>query len=111
MSSKSNLQHEVGNLLALAAAMFILPAGSALAQEWTLDRDQRVEQPPPYSPFVDQHFPQQVFFGDTHHHSSYFVDSGMFGNAGTPIIPKQESMLQYEYAHLALKLGLKLRYR
>jgi hypothetical protein len=29
-----------------------------------------------------------------------------FGNAGTPITPKQSSMLQYEYARSALKLGL-----
>jgi hypothetical protein len=29
-----------------------------------------------------------------------------FGNAGTPITPKQDSMLQYEYARSALKLGL-----
>jgi hypothetical protein len=29
---------------------------------------------------VDQHFPQRVFFGDTHFHSSYSVDSGLIGN-------------------------------
>jgi hypothetical protein len=52
----------------------------ATAQEWTLDRDQLVEQPKPYSPFVDQHLPQQVFFGDTHFHSSLSVDSGLIGN-------------------------------
>ncbi len=52
----------------------------ATAQEWTLDRDQLVEQPKPYSPYVDQHLPQQVFFGDTHFHSSLSVDSGLIGN-------------------------------
>ena len=30
-----------------------------------------------------------------------------FGNAGTPITPKKKSMLQYEYARFALKLGLR----
>jgi hypothetical protein len=54
--------------------------GSALGQEWTLGKDQQVEQPKPYSPYVDQHFPQKVFFGDTHFHSSLSVDSGMIGN-------------------------------
>jgi hypothetical protein len=29
---------------------------------------------------VDQHFPQRVFFGDTHFHSSLSVDSGLIGN-------------------------------
>jgi hypothetical protein len=57
-----------------------VPGGSALGQEWTPDKGQRVEQPKPYSPYVDQHFPQQVFFGDTHFHSSLSVDSGMVGN-------------------------------
>jgi hypothetical protein len=52
----------------------------ALAQEWTLEKDQRVEQPKPYSPYVDQHFPQRVLFGDTHFHSSLSVDSGLIGN-------------------------------
>ncbi len=51
-----------------------------LGQEFTLDRDQVVEQPEPYSPYVDRHFPQQVFFGDTHFHSSLSVDSGLIGN-------------------------------
>ena len=37
-----------------------------------------------YSPYVGQNFPQRVFFGDTHHHSSYSVDSGMFGNTLGP---------------------------
>ena len=33
-----------------------------------------------YSPYVDQHFPRQLLFGDTHHHSSFSVDSGLIGN-------------------------------
>ncbi len=74
------VKHFVRNLLILSAVL----SCSALAAEWTLDEDQRVEQPKPYSPYVDQHFPQRVFFGDTHHHSSYSVDSGMFGNTLGP---------------------------
>jgi hypothetical protein len=39
--------------------------GVALAQDaGTPDKDQVVEQPKPYSPYVDQHFPQRVLFGD-----------------------------------------------
>ncbi len=70
----------VSNLLALTATLLVLPGGSALAQEWTLEKDQLVEEPKPYSPYVDQHFPQRVFFGDTHFHSSLSVDSGLIGN-------------------------------
>ncbi len=53
---------------------------AALGQEWTPDRGQLVEQPKTYSPYVDQHFPQRVFFGDTHFHSSLSEDSGLVGN-------------------------------
>jgi len=84
MKLQSKLHCIVSNLLALTAAVVVLPGGSALAQEWTPERDQLIEQPEPYSPYVDQHFPQRVFFGDTHHHSSFSVDSGMFGNTLGP---------------------------
>ncbi len=66
-------------LLATAFAAALL-SSTALAQEWTMDREQLVEQPKTYSPYVDQHIPQRVFFGDTHFHSSLSVDSGLIGN-------------------------------
>ena len=67
-------------LAVVAIASLAVLGGSAQAQEWTPDKSQQVEQPKPYSPYVDQHFPQKVFFGDTHFHSSLSVDSGMVGN-------------------------------
>jgi Protein of unknown function (DUF3604) len=33
-----------------------------------------------YSPYLDQGFPDRVYFGDTHLHTSYSTDAGMFGN-------------------------------
>ncbi len=30
-----------------------------------------------YSPYVGDHFPNRVYFGDTHLHSSWSTDSGM----------------------------------
>ncbi len=33
-----------------------------------------------YSPYPEQNFPNQVFFGDTHLHTSYSTDAGLFGN-------------------------------
>ena len=71
----------------LLLPIFLLPGSPALGAEkgqekwYTVpEKGKQVEQPAAYSPFVDQYFPQQVFFGDTHHHSSYSVDSGMIGN-------------------------------
>ncbi|MEE9270959.1 MAG: DUF3604 domain-containing protein, partial [Candidatus Krumholzibacteria bacterium] len=63
----------------MAVVAIAVLGGSALGQ-LTPDKDQLVEQPKPYSPYVDQHFPQRVFFGDTHFHSSLSVDSGLIGN-------------------------------
>ena len=37
-----------------------------------------------YSPYPDENFPNRVFFGDTHLHSSYSSDAGMLGNTLGP---------------------------
>jgi hypothetical protein len=73
------------SLLALGATLLFLLAGSALAQDTgTPDKDKVVTPPKPYSPYVDQHFPQRVLWGDAHHHTSYSVDSGVIGNTNDP---------------------------
>ena len=33
-----------------------------------------------YSPYLDSGYPQRVFWGDTHLHTSYSTDAGMIGN-------------------------------
>ena len=77
----SKLTKSIGVVIAMA--ILGLPR-MALAQCGPMEKEHRVEQPKPYSPYVDQHFPQNVFFGDTHHHSSYSVDSGLIGNTLGP---------------------------
>jgi len=32
-----------------------------------------------YSPYLDYNYPDKVFFGDTHLHTSYSTDAGLFG--------------------------------
>ena len=58
----------------------LMLAGSTNAQMHT---------PPPdpkqvYSPYPEQTFPDTVYFGDTHLHTSYSVDAGMAGNRVGP---------------------------
>jgi len=37
-----------------------------------------------YSPYLDQSYPNRVFWGDTHLHTSYSTDAGMIGNTLGP---------------------------
>jgi Protein of unknown function (DUF3604) len=34
---------------------------------------------PPYSPYADRNFPERVYWGDTHLHTSFSMDAGAFG--------------------------------
>ena len=75
-------------VVSFAVAIATLPifalGGFVYAQEWTPQRELVLQKKTEYSPYVDRHFPQRIFFGDTHHHSSFSVDSGMFGNTLGP---------------------------
>lgn len=66
--------------LALAVAASLLAASTSLAQ----DAPPPVERQIDYSPYPEQTFPNQVFFGDTHLHTSYSTDAGMIGNSLGP---------------------------
>jgi Protein of unknown function (DUF3604) len=39
---------------------------------------------PAYSPYADRHFPERVYWGDTHLHTSFSLDAGAFGCRLTP---------------------------
>jgi hypothetical protein len=55
-------------------------ATSAVAQELTPDKEHTISKTDVYSPFVDQHYPNRVFWGDTHLHTANSVDAGFVGN-------------------------------
>ena len=64
------------SLVAAFAALGASPR--AFAQE-PLTREQFPAPAREYSPYVDQNFPNRVFWGDTHLHTSYSTDAGMIG--------------------------------
>ncbi|WP_171237058.1 DUF3604 domain-containing protein [Ruegeria sp. HKCCA6837] len=72
----------------MSVSLSALFTGAALAQDYSGEfainpEDVRLGQRG-YSPFVDQSFPNRVFWGDTHLHTSYSTDAGMIGNVLDP---------------------------
>ncbi len=62
---------------ALVAAMATVLLPAAYAQQDTPGpTDRKIN----YSPYPKQTFPNRVYFGDTHLHTSYSADAGMIGN-------------------------------
>ena len=61
------------------AALLAADAAPALAQDVVPPRNLVKAPKAEYSPYVDDYFPNRVFFGDTHLHSSWSTDAGMAG--------------------------------
>ncbi|WP_207062061.1 DUF3604 domain-containing protein [Motiliproteus sp. SC1-56] len=62
-----------------APLLGILTVLPCLAQEFTLHENDYPKGGDDYSPYVGQHFPQNVYFGDTHLHTSWSADAGLAG--------------------------------
>ena len=62
-------------LVVLVLGVTVAPVA---AQEFTMDP--AAEPETEYSPYINQSFPQRVFWGDTHVHTTYSPDAGMVGN-------------------------------
>ena len=75
-------------LVVIGITALILP-GMAIAQSHTGDPEKMPEPQKIYSPYVertaaDADFSEGVYWGDTHLHTSYSTDAGMFGNTLGP---------------------------
>ena len=82
------------SVLALCAAAF--------AQDAPPPSDKKVT----YSPYPQQDFPNRVFFGDTHLHTSYSTDAGMIGNTsraggGVSLCARRDGEIQHRIARAA----------
>lgn len=67
----------------IVALALILPL-QANAQEFSITKGETIERKQEFSPFVDQYFPNRVYWGDTHLHTSNSPDAGMVGNTLSP---------------------------
>ena len=72
------MKHASGVMLALA--FLTGSTGLSPAQDLDASPDQVTIGKGEYSPYLDQGFPDRVYFGDTHLHTSYSTDAGMVGN-------------------------------
>jgi len=77
-----------GNRIAATSAVILglLVALSFLAQAFAQEPSPPAQdlqnvfpKKPPYSPYAGRHFPERVYWGDTHLHTSFSMDAGAFG--------------------------------
>ena len=64
----------------LVLASFLL-TNVVYAQEFTVEKQAKAKVE--YSPYINRSFPQRVYWGDTHLHTTYSPDAGIIGNFNT----------------------------
>jgi hypothetical protein len=76
----------MGSRMSKYSALFLLSCtlnvGTVTAQEPAPPEQELQSVFPkkaPYSPYADRHFPDRVYWGDTHLHTSFSMDAGAFG--------------------------------
>jgi hypothetical protein len=76
---------EMKHLWIIIAAVGLLTAsGTLLAQDISVSEQDIHIGGKEYSPYLHQAYPNRVFWGDTHLHTSYSTDAGMVGNTLGP---------------------------
>ena len=68
----------IRKLFAPIVFVAVLNSPPATAAEFTIDRP--AEPGVEYSPYINRSFPQRVFWGDTHLHTTLSADAGIVGN-------------------------------
>jgi hypothetical protein len=91
-------------LTALAAGLCL--AGIAHSSDMKPSKDDFEAPKKQYSPYVEDFFPNEVFFGDTHLHSSWSTDAGMAGATLGPDVAYRVSRGETVTTHLGWKLKL-----
>lgn len=67
-------------LFFLVASTSLAFAVNGVAQDIILEKEKAALGKKEYSPYLEHGYPNRVYFGDTHLHTSYSTDAGMLGN-------------------------------
>ncbi|GMR18445.1 MAG: DUF3604 domain-containing protein [Gammaproteobacteria bacterium] len=92
----------------LVSCLTLAMAGTAFAQAQDVYLAKEDYQSPKkeYSPYVEDHFPNQVYFGDTHLHTSWSTDVGLIGATLGPDKAYRVSRGEEVTAYSGLKVKL-----
>ena len=66
-------------ILLITCAIAALLASSVAAQDMHISKEDYKQPKKEYSPYLEDHYPKNVYFGDTHLHTSWSTDAGMGG--------------------------------
>jgi hypothetical protein len=66
------------------SAALLFAASASQAQDFAISKENINAGKKQYSPYLYQSYPNRVFWGDTHLHTSYSTDAGMVGNTLGP---------------------------
>ncbi len=92
--------------LLVATLIVALVSTAPLAQDLLPDREDYLAPKKEYSPYVEDHFPNRVLFGDTHLHTSWSTDAGMAGATLGPDEAYRVSRGEVVTSHLGWKVRL-----
>lgn len=78
-----NLMKET-TIFPILLSTLLVASPAIIAQEFTIHENEVAAGEEDFSPYVDQHYPNQVLWGDTHLHTSNSPDAGLVGNTLGP---------------------------
>ena len=77
-----NLNNKISKLITWLFSVAL--SASVYAQDIQPGPGEFIDKGEDYSPYVDRNFAENVYWGDTHLHTSYSTDAGMIGNTLGP---------------------------